>query len=73
MVSYLQTYVLKISLIELILWSIRLNFESKNYLWTKIEPKRKYKWLQAKRSEGVEGVLAEPREDPSTCIMVNNA
>ena len=62
MVSYLQTYVLKISSIELILWSIRLNFESKNYLWTKIEPKRKYKWLPAKRSEGAEGVLAELRE-----------
>ena len=73
MVSYLQTYVLKISLIELILWSIGLNFESKNYLWTKIEPKRKYKWLQAKRSEGAEGVLAEPKKDPSICIIVNNA
>jgi len=35
-VSYLQIYVLKISLIELILWSIRLNFVSKNYLWAKI-------------------------------------
>ena len=65
MVSYLQTYVLKISLTELILWSIRLNFVTKNYLWTKIEPKRKYKWLQAKRSEGAEGVLAEPRQAQS--------
>ena len=33
----------------------------------------KYKWLQAKRSEGAEGVLAEPREDSSICIIVNNA
>ena len=73
MVSYLQVYVLKISLTELILWSIRLNFVTKNYLWTKIEPKRKYKWLQAKRSEGAEGVRAEPREDLSTCIIVNNS
>ena len=38
---------------------------SKNYLSAKIEPKRKYKWLPAKRSEGAEGFLTEPREDPS--------
>ena len=69
----IYTYVLKISLTELILWRIRLNFVTKNYLWTKIEPKRKYKWLQVKRSEGAEGVRAEPREDPSTCIIVNNS
>ena len=57
---------LKISWTELILWCIRLKFESKNYLWTKIEPKRKYKWLQAKRSEDAEGVFAERREAPFT-------
>ena len=43
MVSYLQVYVLKLYLKELILCSIRLNFVSKNYLYAKIEPKRKYK------------------------------
>ena len=73
MVSYLQVYVLKLYLKELILCSIRLNFVSKNYLYAKIEPKRKYKWLPAKRSEGAEGVLAEPREDPSICINVKNS
>ena len=73
MVSYLQIYAWKISSTELILWSIKLNFVSKNYLRTKIESKRKYKWLPAKRSEGAEGVLAEPREDPSASIIVSNA
>ena len=32
------------------------------YLWAKIEPKRRYEWLRAKRSEGAGGVPAEHRE-----------
>ena len=36
------------------------------YLWTKIEPNRKYEWLQAKRSESAESSLAERIEALST-------
>ena len=68
MVFSYQIYVLKISSTELILYEA-----SGQTLWAKFEPKHKYKWLPAKRSEGAEGVLAEPREDPSICIIVNYA
>ena len=37
-----------------------------HYLWGKIEPKRRYEWLRAKRSEGTEGVLDERTEAPLT-------
>ena len=36
------------------------------YLWAKIESKRRYEWLRAKRSEGTGGVLAERKEPPFT-------
>ena len=99
-VSYIQIYVWKISITELILWNIRLNFVSKNYfrakiiceqklfasknylraiiiceqkifasknlLWAKIICEQKLNQSvntsDCQRSEGAEGVLAEPRE-----------
>ena len=65
-VSYLQIFVQEISLTNTIFWSHVLLqlFVSKN--WNKA-------WIEMMASEGVEGVLAERKKAPSTCIIVNNA
>ena len=43
------------------------------YLWAKIEPKRRYEWFRAKRSDGTERVLADCRDALSACVIVDSA